>query len=212
MIGVIFDLDGVVVSTDELHYAAWKAVADKEGIYFDRDINNLLRGVSRMESLEIILRASAGTYSNEEKTKLADEKNRIYVEMLSNLSAKDILPGINELLATLKKRHTKIAVGSSSRNARSILRQIGLSDMFDAIVDGNDIKNSKPDPEVFLKAIELLGISPLEAYIIEDAKAGIDAAKAAGAKAIAINDAAGYENADFSVTSPMEIAALVSDE
>ena len=194
---VIFDLDGVIVSTDEYHYQAWKRISDQENIYFDRKINERLRGVSRMESLDIILSHSDKNYSDTEKQSLAQRKNTIYCELLNNLSPNDILPGVIYLLLALKARDIKIAIGSSSKNTPFILEQIGLTSNFDAIADGNSIKNSKPDPEVFLLAAELLGVQPEECAVMEDAQAGIDAAKAAGMKAIGIGSAATCLNADI---------------
>ena len=182
----IFDLDGVIVSTDEYHYQAWKQIADEEGIHFDREINNRLRGVSRMESLQILLERSQRTYSDAEKLKLAEKKNTHYRQLLQNITPKDILPGVMGILDGLKLWGIRMAIGSSSRNSPMILEQIGLADFFDATVDGNDISNSKPDPEVFLKAAERLDIPPSECIVIEDAPAGVEAAVAAGMKYIAV--------------------------
>ncbi|MDR4946121.1 beta-phosphoglucomutase [Neobacillus cucumis] len=194
---VIFDLDGVIVSTDEYHYQAWKQISDQENIYFDRKINERLRGVSRMESLDIILSHSDKAYSESEKQQLALRKNDIYCELLNKLSPNDILPGVINLLISLKARNINIAIGSSSKNTPFILEQIGLTANFDSIADGNSIKNSKPDPEVFLLAAKMLGVKPEECAIIEDAQAGIDAAKAAGMKAVGIGTAANCLNADM---------------
>ncbi|WP_160720502.1 beta-phosphoglucomutase [Bacillus sp. USDA818B3_A] len=194
---VIFDLDGVIVSTDEYHYQAWKQISDQENIYFDRKINERLRGVSRMESLDIILSHSDKAYSENEKLQLAQRKNEIYCELLNKLSPNDILPGVINLLISLKARDIKIAIGSSSKNTPFILEQIGLTSNFDAIADGNSIKNSKPDPEVFLLAAQMLGIQPEACAVIEDAQAGIDAAKAAGMKAVGVGSAVNCVNADM---------------
>jgi beta-phosphoglucomutase len=194
---VIFDLDGVIVSTDEFHYHAWKQISDQEKIYFDREINERLRGVSRMESLDIILGHSDKNYGETQKQLLAQRKNDIYCELLNKLSPNDILPGVINLLISLKSRDIKIAIGSSSKNTPFILDQIGLTSNFDAIADGNSIKNSKPDPEVFLLAAKILGVEPEECAVIEDAQAGIDAAKAAGMKAVGIGSAANCLNADM---------------
>jgi beta-phosphoglucomutase len=192
---VIFDLDGVIVSTDEFHYQAWKQISDQEKIYFDREINERLRGVSRMESLEIILSHSEKSYSETDKQLLAQRKNAIYCELLNKLSPNDILPGVINLLLSLKAKDIKIAIGSSSKNTPFILEQIGLASSFDAIADGNSITNSKPDPEVFLLAAEKLGVVPEECAVIEDAQAGIDAAIAAGMKAVGVGTAATCVNA-----------------
>ena len=166
----IFDLDGVIVSTDSLHYRAWKALADSEGIYFDGEINNRLRGVSRMESLEIILERATRTYTDEEKVAMAEKKNGIYRELLQVLTPSDRLAGVTETLDALRAKGYKLAIGSSSKNTPIILEKIGYSGYFDAISDGNNIKNSKPDPEVFLKAAEFLQLQPSECFVVEDAK------------------------------------------
>ena len=177
---VIFDLDGVIVSTDDCHYEAWKKMADEEGIYFDKTINNRLRGVSRMESLEIVLERAVKEYSDEEKLQLAERKNGYYKEFITKLTPNDILPGAKENLEELRKNGIKIAIGSSSKNTPVILKQIGLDNYFDAVSDGNNITNSKPDPEVFLKAADMLCIPYSECMIVEDADAGIEAGKRAG--------------------------------
>ncbi len=199
MKGFIFDLDGVIVSTDGLHYLAWKQMADKEGIYFDEKINNRLRGVSRMESLEIILERAQREYSNEEKQTLATYKNDIYKELLKSLTPADILPGVAETINELRARGYKLAIGSSSKNTPAILKYIGLEGFFDAVSDGNNIQNSKPDPEVFIKAALFLGLDNVECYVVEDAKAGIDAGKAGCFTTFALGDAYGYENADYNI-------------
>jgi beta-phosphoglucomutase len=192
---VIFDLDGVIVSTDEYHFRAWKKIADEEGIHFDRKINERLRGVSRMESLEILLEISKRPYTPEEKLELANRKNTYYREMLGGLTPGSILPGVPEFLAVLRERGIKIAIASSSRNTPVILKQIGMAAYFDAVADGNGIRRSKPDPEVFLLAAAKLGAEPRACAAVEDAYAGIDAALAAGMKAVGVGYAAGYEKA-----------------
>ena len=186
---VIFDLDGVIVSTDDCHYRGWKKMADEEGIYFDRAINERLRGVSRMESLNIILERAEKEYSEEEKAALAARKNGYYVEFIQALTPDDILPGVMEALEELKNKKIKIAIGSSSKNTPIILKQIGLSDYFDAVSDGNNITKSKPDPEVFLKAADFLGMPYENCAIVEDADAGIAAGKAAGMFTFAVGSA-----------------------
>lgn len=209
---VIFDLDGVIVTTDNCHYLAWKKLADEEGIYFDRVTNERLRGVSRMESLEIILEKSIKTYTEEEKQEMATRKNSYYVEMIKKIDKSAILPGAVEFCEKLKKQGVKIAIGSSSKNSKIILEQIGLSDYYDQIADGNDIKNSKPDPEVFLVAAKKLGIEPKDCLVVEDAFAGVDAGLSAGMDVLAVGFAATYEKAtyatdtldDVSKTLPLE--------
>ncbi len=188
---VIFDLDGVIVCTDECHYRAWKKMADAEGIYFDRVINNRLRGVSRMESLNIVLERANKTYTDAEKEKMAALKNEYYKEYIKALTPDDILPGVADNLKRLKDSGIKIAIGSSSKNTPIILKQIGLDNYFDAVSDGNNIKNSKPDPEVFLKAAQMLNIAPQNCMIVEDADAGIEAGKRAGMATLAVGGAKG---------------------
>lgn len=196
---VIFDLDGVIVSTDEYHYQAWQQISEQEGIPFNREINEKLRGVSRMESLEIILSNSTKTFSESEKLLLAKKKNELYRDLLNHLSTKDILPGVRELILNLKGRGIQIAIGSSSKNTPFILEKIGLASSFDAIADGNGIKNSKPDPEVFLLAAQKLGVLPEECIVMEDAEAGIEAAIAAGMVAVGIGAASTYHNTHIGV-------------
>lgn len=195
---VIFDLDGVIVSTDDCHFRAWKRMADEEGIYFDREINNRLRGVSRMASLDIVLERAKREYSESEKQELAERKNEYYKELICELTPDDILPGVMDKLENLKENGIKIAIGSSSKNTPIILKQIGLDGYFDAVSDGNNITHSKPDPEVFLKAAEMLNIPPEDCMIVEDADAGIEAGKRAGMKTLAVQGAKG---ADFSAES-----------
>ena len=208
--GLIFDLDGVIVFTDKYHFQAWKEMADKENIYFDEEINNRLRGVSRMDSLNIILERASREYSKEEKEALCEQKNERYKELLHELNEDSVSSEIRELLKFLKESDIKLAVGSASKNTRLILKQIGLEDMFDEIVDGTMISKSKPDPEVFVKAMHALGFKEDEVLVIEDAKAGIDAAKAAGIKAVGVGDAAGYEKTDYPITSLKEIIDIAS--
>ena len=197
---VIFDLDGVIVSTDECHYRAWKKTADEEGIYFDRKINDRLRGVSRMDSLEIVLERAERLYTDEEKVELAERKNNYYKEYIKKLTKDDILTGVNENLAELKAKGIKVAIGSSSKNTPDILKYIGLDNYFDAVSDGNNITKSKPDPEVFLKAADMLGVPYEKCLVVEDADSGIEAGKRAGMYTLAVNNAKGadYSLADLS--------------
>lgn len=193
--GVIFDLDGVIVSTDEYHFRAWNQLAESEGIAFSRSDNERLRGVSRMESLDIILEKATKEYSDDEKVEMATRKNEIYRELLKNLTPDDILPGVSDLLAGLRGRGIKMAIGSSSKNAQPILKAIGLDDAFDVIVDGTHISNSKPDPEVFSKAGEQLGLAPQECLVVEDADAGVEAGVAAHMPVLAVGAASGHPGA-----------------
>ena len=187
--GIIFDLDGVICSTDEYHYLAWKALADRLGIPFDRERNNLLRGVSRMASLEIILEKSCTTYSDVEKAAFAEEKNATYRKLLGRMSPKDLSDDVQDTLKVLRASDIKLAIGSSSKNTPFILERIGLESFFDAVADGNCITHSKPYPEVFLKAAGMISLSPQECLVVEDAHAGVEAAIAGGFDCAAIGDA-----------------------
>lgn len=203
---VIFDLDGVIVSTDEYHFFGWKKLADNEGIPFTRADNERCRGVSRMGSLEVVLEKASRRYSEAEKEELATQKNNYYVELLQNISPDDILPGALNFIEELRAFGVKTAIGSSSRNAPVILERIGLADTFDAVADGNDITRSKPDPEVFLLAAEKLGVAPTRCLVVEDADAGVEAAVAAGMKCLAVGSAAGHLGAQYSASRLDEIS------
>jgi beta-phosphoglucomutase len=210
MSAVIFDLDGVIVSTDELHYKAWKQMADKEGIPFNETINHRLRGVSRRESLEIILERSSRSYTEDEKVALMTFKNDLYKASLSSLDNESILPNVMTVLDELQRRHIPIAIGSSSRNAVPILTNLGLLERFDAVADGTDIKQSKPDPEVFLVAAKKLNIAPSECIVVEDAISGIEAAKRANMIAVAVGDATASELADYRLNDILELLSIVT--
>lgn len=206
--GIIFDLDGVLLSTDEYHYMAWKGIADKLGIYFDRQINNKLRGVSRMDSLEIVL-GKSNTFSSIEKEMLAEEKNELYREFLSRLTPASVAVEVRETLDKIREAGFKTAIGSSSKNTRYILERTNLIQYFNAISDGNNISKSKPDPEVFLKASEYIALSPSECIVVEDAHAGIDAAKSGGFIAVAIGDAITHKGADYKINNITEILNIL---
>ena len=187
--GVIFDLDGVICSTDEYHYLAWKALADRLRIPFDRERNNLLRGVSRMASLDIILEKGGKQYSNDEKAAFAEEKNTLYRELLGRMSPADLSDDVKSTLDALRVQGLKLAIGSSSKNTPYILERIGLGGFFDAVADGNCITHSKPHPEVFLKAAQMIGLDPADCLVVEDAHAGVEAAVAGGFDCAAMGDA-----------------------
>ncbi len=196
--GVIFDLDGVILSTDDYHYRAWKQLADREGIYFDREINDRLRGVSRMESLAIILERAEKEYTEEEKQEMAAFKNDLYRESLRQLTPDEIFPGVMDFISFLQEKGIRIAIGSSSKNTRFILQQTGLDEIFgDAVSDGTTITNSKPDPEVFLKAAAMIGVPPAECLVIEDAAAGVAAAKNGNMLALGVGPMKDCPQADF---------------
>lgn len=209
--GVIFDLDGVICFTDEYHYLAWKSVADEENIYFDRTINNRLRGVSRMESLDIILEKASKTYTAEEKVALATRKNDIYKTYLEKMSKANRSDDVITLLEDLKKEGFKLAIGSSSKNTKMILKQLEITDYFDAISDGTNITNSKPDPEVFLKAADMLGLRPNECAVVEDAYSGVLAANRGGFTSIGIGDARNDETADYRIDNILEVEKIVME-
>ena len=196
--GLIFDLDGVLVFTDKYHYLAWKQIADEMGIPFDETINDKLRGVSRMQSLEIILENYSGEpLTDEQKSDIAERKNAIYRSYLQTMTPDDVSEEVRNTLEMLKKKGYKLAVGSSSKNAGFILEQVALRDAFDAVSDGNMITRSKPDPEVFIKAAQLIGCDPEQSAVVEDAEAGIDAAKDGGMMAVAIGNATANDRSDI---------------
>lgn len=197
---VIFDLDGVLVTTDELHFTAWKALADKLGINdFTKADNVRQRGVSRMASLEVVLEKTDRAFSEEEKLTLAEEKNEIYVRSLSSLSEADVLSGANEFIDYLKSKGIKTAVGSASKNTPLILEKTKLANKFDAVSCGLDTTKSKPDPEVFLIAAKKLGVAPCDCVVVEDSDAGIEAAKTGGMYAIAVGAAEYNPKADVAI-------------
>ena len=197
---VIFDLDGVLVTTDELHFTAWKALADKLGINdFTKADNVRQRGVSRMASLEVVLEKTDRAFSEEEKLTLAEEKNEIYVRSLSSLSEADVLSGANEFIDYLKSKGIKTAVGSASKNTPLILEKTKLANKFDAVSCGLDTTKSKPDPEVFLIAAKKLGVAPCDCVVVEDSDAGIEASKTGGMYAIAVGAAEYNPKADVAI-------------
>ena len=194
---VIFDLDGVILSTDDLHYLAWKKMSDKENIYFDREINERLRGVSRMESLNVILERAPKNYTLHEKKELTEYKNNIYRASLNELTPDYIFPGVLSFINFLKGRSIKIAIASSSKNTKFILSKIGLDKVFGVVTDGTNIKKSKPDPEVFLKTAEKISVEPADCLVIEDADAGLKAAKAAGMLTLGVGLGVGQALTDY---------------
>ena len=197
---VIFDLDGVICHTVMYHYQAWKQIADELGIYFDEEINNRLRGVSRMESFEIILERYEGTMSLEDKVVYTTRKNEAYKELLKNMSPADLSPEVKETLDGLRAKGLKLAIGSSSKNAGFILERLGLDGYFDAVSDGNNITRSKPDPEVFVKAAQLVGEASGDCLVVEDAKAGLEAAIGGGMDCAAMGDAVASGLATYDLT------------
>lgn len=206
---VIFDLDGVICHTDHFHYQAWKSLADEIGVEFNETINHRLRGVSRMESLEIILENSPRKYSDTEKQRLAEEKNERYRTLLGSMTPQDLSPEVKETLDALRERGRKLAVGSSSKNAKFILERIGLGNYFDAVSDGNNITHSKPHPEVFQKAGSFLGILPEKCLVVEDAAAGIRAAASAGMDSAGIGPAADCQETVYKLLAFSDLLDIV---
>ena len=207
--GIIFDLDGVLCFTDKYHYAAWKKLADRLGIYFDEKINDRLRGVSRMESLEIILEKSDKQYTAEEKVAFAEEKNKDYRELLKSMTPADVSQEVRDTLVKLHEQGLKLAVGSSSKNTPLILDRTDLASYFDAVSDGNNITHSKPDPEVFLKAADFLQLEPKDCLVVEDALAGVEAGIAGGFSTAAIGDAVRYGRANYSLSRFSDLLKIV---
>ena len=197
---IIFDLDGVICHTDKYHFLAWKELSDMLGIYFDESINNRLRGVSRMDSFNIILENCKVIMSQEEKLSHIEKKNEIYRNLLKNMSSDDLSSEVRNTLDQLKNKNLKLAIGSSSKNAGFILKQIGLENYFDAVSDGNNITNSKPHPEVFIKASQYINVNMKECLVVEDARAGLEAAIAAGMDCAAIGDAVSANIATYNLS------------
>lgn len=210
--GVIFDLDGVLVSTDRFHFRAWQQIARQEEVEFGEADNDKLRGVSRLDSLKIILQKSNRHYSYEDLVRLCDQKNEIYRGYLATLSPTDVKKEVRATLGELKKRRFQLALGSVSRNAMLILEKTELLPYFDAIGDGTKVVNSKPDPEIFLYAASALGLPPTECLVVEDALAGLQAAKAGGFVAVGYNTAEPYEIADYLIGDLRDIFAVIKKE
>jgi len=202
----IFDLDGVLVDTARFHYLAWKRLADQLGIHFSEEDNERLKGVSRMDSLEIILEIGKLDLSNELKNEYASLKNEWYVNYISRMTPDEILPGSREFLQELRAAGIRTAIGSASRNTPMILERVGILNLFDAVADGNNVRKAKPDPEVFNKAAELLGINPAECIVFEDAIAGIQAALNAGMFCIGVGSSDILTEAHFVVKGLYELS------
>lgn len=199
--GVIFDLDGVLVSTDELHFKAWKMLAVELGIdKFTREDNKKQKGVSRMESLEVVLSKGSKIYSQEMKEELAERKNNYYKELLEELDERAILPGVTECLKMLKSKGILIGIGSVSKNAPLILEKTGLMKYIDKVSCGLDITRSKPDPEVFEVAANKLGLKYEDCLVVEDSLAGIVAGKAAHMKTLGVGSEYEQLRADYEAT------------
>ena len=206
---IIFDLDGVICCTDQYHERAWREMAEEFGIYFDPAVSNRLRGVSREESLEIILEHAGKVFSPEEKKKMAEKKNAIYIKLLDRMSPGDLEEDVRSTLEQLRNRGCLLAIGSSSKNTRKILDKIGLGNYFDAVCDGNEITHSKPDPEVFLKAAGKIGLAVSECLVVEDACAGISAASAGGFDSAGLGDAAKDKNVTWALNTFGDLKNIV---
>ena len=204
--GIIFDLDGVLVSTDEMHYQAWKRLAEELGITgFTKEDNRRQRGVSRMASLEIVLEKAERTYSEEEKVALAERKNGYYLELLEHMDDSAVLTGVKEVLQGLKDRGMLLAVGSASKNAPVILEKTGLMPYLDKVSCGLDTTKSKPDPEVFLVAADKLKLPASECLVVEDAAAGIQAAKAGRMCSLGVGPFSSSLGADYEAPALCEV-------
>lgn len=184
--GVIFDLDGVVTDTAEYHFLGWKRMADEEGLEFSREVNENLRGISRMRSLEIILEHNRTDLSEEKKHELCTRKNDHYKELLKKITEKDFLPGIKQFILSLKKRGIKMAIASASKNAIPVIKGLNATELFNYIADGFSVENTKPAPDLFLFAAEKINCSPDECVVFEDAEAGIEAATNGGFVSVGI--------------------------
>jgi beta-phosphoglucomutase len=193
----IFDLDGVIVDTAKYHYLAWKRLANEMGFDFTEEDNEQLKGVSRVRSLEILLELGGVQKSAEEQEELATKKNEWYVEYIVKLAPEEILPGVQTFLDELNEKDIKIALGSASKNAKLILDGLNLTSYFDAIIDGTKVSKAKPDPEVFIKGAEALGLQPEECIVFEDAQAGVEAAVNGGMPCIGIGTEENLKGTNF---------------
>jgi beta-phosphoglucomutase len=212
MRAAIFDLDGVIVDTAKYHYLAWKRLANETGFDFTETDNERLKGVSRTRSLEILLEIGGLTLDDAAKARLAEQKNSWYVDYISHMDASELLPGAAEYLQYIRAKDVKIALGSASKNAPLILERIGISSLFDAIVDGNKVSKAKPDPEVFLRAAEELNVAPAECVVFEDAEAGIEAAHRAGMSAVGIGKADVLREAEIIIPGLFALVIIVPSE
>ena len=210
--GVIFDLDGVITDTAEYHYRGWKRLADEEGLPFDREFNEQLRGVSRVESLKLILRDRE--VEPDVFDEMTERKNNYYIEFLEQVTPEDLLAGARDLVVTCKERGLKVAIGSSSKNAKTVLQQLEMTDMFDAVTDGHSVERAKPAPDLFLHAAEQLGLPPESCIVLEDAAAGVEAAQAAGMLAVGVGPAERLSHADirFDTVAEVDLDRMLATE
>ena len=212
--GGIFDLDGVITDTAHLHFLAWKALGDSLGVEITLELNERLKGLGRQETLTLILKEAGlyDKYTETERQALADRKNRAYVASLENLTPQDLLPGIGDCLQDLQKRGIKIGLASSSQNAGLIIKKLGLEAYFEAMVDPRSLSKGKPDPEIYLKAAAALGLSPAKCAGVEDARAGLEAIRAAGMTAIALGQSLEQVPADYHLSSTRDLAKVNWDD
>lgn len=206
---VIFDLDGVICSTDEQHYQGWKALADKLGIPFSREVNNRFRGVSRMACMEMLAQIGGKDYTEAEKIACANWKNDYYRKLLGEMSPRDLQRDVRDTLDTLRGRGYLLTIGSSSKNTKYILARLGLEGYFDAISDGTNITRSKPDPEVFLKSADYVSMAYENCLVVEDAVSGVEAAHRAGMKVATVGDAAARGAGDYVMESFPDLLKLL---
>ena len=202
----IFDLDGVIVDTAKYHFQAWKRIGEKLGFTLSHTQNESLKGVSRIASLDRILSWANTSLTEEEKQQLLVEKNEDYLAQISTMGQDEILPGVLELLTYCQSNSILVALGSASKNGTLILEKLEITSFFNAIVDGNHVSKSKPDPEVFLKGAQALGVAPSDCVVFEDAAAGVDAARAAGMRTVGMGGAKEVAHADFCFHQMTEIS------
>jgi beta-phosphoglucomutase len=208
MRAAIFDLDGVIVDTAKYHYLAWKRLANECGFGFSEADNERLKGVSRTRSLEILLEIGGSTVGEDAKIRMAAQKNEWYVDYIRHMDASEILPGVIEYLSGIRARGIKTALGSASKNAPLILERLGISALFDVVIDGNKVTKAKPDPEVFLRAADELYVLPASCVVFEDAKAGIEAAHRAGMGVVGIGNPLTLKEADIVLPGLFELAVI----
>jgi len=206
---VIFDLDGVLCHTDEYHFLAWKQIAEELEIPFTRQINDRMRGIDRMASLDVLLGQAGEKIGYEAKVRLADKKNRIYRSLLQQLSPADLDPDVSDTLSRLRKFGIKLAIGSSSKNTKLILERLGLEGFFDAVSDGTLATRAKPDPEIFLAAADMLGVEAKNCLVVEDAESGLLAANAAGMDSAAVGKAVRTDLATYCLKNISELLGIV---
>jgi beta-phosphoglucomutase len=207
----IFDLDGVITDTSELHFQGWKRLAEEENIHFTRKDNEELRGVSRRKSLEILLKGKV--VSEEKKQKMMNKKNNYYKRLIKNISKENLLPGVKKLLGELKERKYKTAIASASKNAITIIKNLGIEDFIDVISDGYSVEKTKPAPDLFQYTAKKLLVNPEECVVIEDAKAGIEAALAANMFAVGIgpSERVGKAHYRYDKIEEMRIDDIISN-